>query len=166
MIIGNGDIAKALKGVDRKDFIFFASGVSNSGETRESEFERERNLLLEQSVGIKKLVYFSSLATMWESNPYFEHKRSMEVLVELHFPRYTIVRLGNIDWGDNPHTIINFFRNQVAEGNKLNIQNGYRHVVGKKEFQFWMNKIPDWNCEMNITGKFMTIQELVDEYVL
>jgi len=35
MIIGNGDIGKALK--DRDDVVFFASGVSNSQETDEKE---------------------------------------------------------------------------------------------------------------------------------
>ena len=38
MIIGKGDIASIL--IDREDVIFFASGVSNSSEIRQSEFER------------------------------------------------------------------------------------------------------------------------------
>lgn len=46
MILGNGDIASALRPVDRPDRLFFASGVSNSSETRLSEFNRERDLLL------------------------------------------------------------------------------------------------------------------------
>jgi hypothetical protein len=45
MIIGNGIIANAVRSYDREDIIFFASGVSNSLETRVSEFEREFSLL-------------------------------------------------------------------------------------------------------------------------
>jgi hypothetical protein len=45
MIIGNGLIAKSLKNIDSKDHLYFASGVSNSLETRSSEFEREFSLL-------------------------------------------------------------------------------------------------------------------------
>ena len=55
MIIGKGDIAKILN--DRKDAIFFASGVSNSNETNELEYEREKKLL---SIQDKKNVYFFS----------------------------------------------------------------------------------------------------------
>jgi hypothetical protein len=46
MIIGHGDIASAI--IDRPDRLFFCSGVSNSGETRESEYTREYALLLNQ----------------------------------------------------------------------------------------------------------------------
>ena len=47
MIVGYGDIASVLK--DRKGTIFFASGVSNSQETRESEYKREEDLLMKQN---------------------------------------------------------------------------------------------------------------------
>ena len=47
MIIGHGDIASALS--NRKDRLYFASGVSNSSEIRESEYRREINLLLKQN---------------------------------------------------------------------------------------------------------------------
>ena len=45
-IVGHGDIASVLS--DREDRIYFASGVSNSQETRESEYAREKTLLLQQ----------------------------------------------------------------------------------------------------------------------
>ena len=47
MIIGNGLIAKSLQEIDSENVLFFASGVSNSLETRDSEFEREYFLLKE-----------------------------------------------------------------------------------------------------------------------
>ena len=45
MIIGNGIIANSLKQIDSENTLFFASGVSNSLETRTAEFEREFTLV-------------------------------------------------------------------------------------------------------------------------
>ena len=112
MILGNGDIASVLETVDKEDRIYFASGVSNSQEKRESEYQREIDLLLKQNK-TKKLVYFSSLCVFYSNNRYSAHKRIMENLVKDNFSNYTIVRMGNITWGNNPHTIINFFKNKI-----------------------------------------------------
>jgi len=163
MIIGHGDIASVLK--DRKDFIYFASGVSNSRETRESEYKREEELLLKQN---KKshLVYFGSLAIFYNPHTrYTRHKRHMEELVKENFAHYTIVRLGNITWGDNPHTLINYFRNAAKKGEKLVILNTYRYLVEKREFLHWIDLIPEYNCEMNITGQRLKVSQIVKKYV-
>lgn len=164
MIIGDGDIAKALKSVDRKSLLFFASGVSNSREKRESQFNRERNLLLKQ-MSNEHIVYFSSLCVFYSNTPYALHKKEMEFMVTKLFNSYTIVRLGNIDWGDNPNTIINYFRDRIKSGRKLVIRDTYRYIVSKKEFLHWMKLIPSWNCEMNIPGRMMTIKDIVKDYV-
>ncbi len=84
MIVGNGDIASVL--VDREDVCFFASGVSNSQETRESEYKREEELLLTQNKDLR-LVYFSSLAVFLNPDTrYAKHKRHMEELIKKTFP--------------------------------------------------------------------------------
>lgn len=101
MIIGHGDIASVLP--DKKDLLFFASGVSNSQETRESEYTREKNLLKEQDRK-SHLVYISTLAVFYGSSRYVKHKREMEELIKQEFSRYTIIRIGNITWGTNSHT--------------------------------------------------------------
>ena len=163
MIIGHGDIANVLK--DRKDFIFFASGVSNSNESRESEYKREEELLLKQNKN-KHLIYFGSLAIFYNPNTrYSRHKKHMEELVKTHFKHYTIVRMGNITWGNNPHTLINHFRNAVKKGEKLEIWDTYRYLVNKKEFLHWIEMIPDWNSEMNITGQRLKVKQIVKKYV-
>lgn len=164
MIIGNGDIATVLKEVDRKDLLFFASGVSNSQETRGSEFNRELDLMLDQDYQ-NHVVYFSSLAVLWGDTPYLQHKHTMELTVKRFFRTYTIVRLGNIDWGKNPHTLINFLRNKKNRLEELDIQDVYRHVVSKDEFLYWMNLIPNWSCEMNIPGRMLKVKNIVEEYV-
>ncbi len=160
MIVGNGDIASVI--TDRKDLLFFASGVSNSKEDRESEYQREIDLLLKQDRSLR-IVYFSSLSVFYTDTRYTRHKKTMEALVKT-FPRYTILRLGNITWGKNPHTIINYFREKIRRGEKFEIQDVYRYIVEKDEFLHWLAMIPNWNCEMNITGKRMKVREIIDKY--
>ena len=163
MIIGHGDIAGVLK--DREDFIFFASGVSNSGETRQSQYKREEDLLLKQNKR-KHLVYFGSLSIFYNPETrYARHKRHMEELVRKNFKHYTIVRMGNITWGKNPHTLINYFLSAAKKGEKLDIWDTYRYLVNKKEFLHWIEMIPDWNCEINITGQRLKVAQIVKKYV-
>jgi nucleoside-diphosphate-sugar epimerase len=162
VIIGNGDIGSVLK--DRDGFIFFASGVSNSQETRESEFQREKDLLMGQDKG-KHLVYFSSLCVFYARTRYAQHKLEMEKLIKENFKHYTIIRLGNITWGTNPNTIINYFRNKIAMREPIEIQNTFRYITDLGEFLHWVSMIPKWNCEMNITGRRMSIRQIVDELV-
>lgn len=168
MIVGNGDIARAIKAVpllaNREGFIFFASGVSNSGEKRESEYNREKDLLLSQDTSLH-IVYFGTLAIFYNPNTrYTKHKKDMEDLVRKHFTRYTIVRLGNITWGKNPHTLINYFRNAKKLGKKIEVWDTYRYLTSKAEFLHWMSLIPDWNAEMNITGKRLKVIEILKKY--
>jgi len=159
MIVGSGDIASVLP--ERDDLLFFASGVSNSSETRESEYQREIDLLLEQD-NTQHIVYFSSLAVLDGTSRYIQHKREMERLVKMCFLDYTIVRIGNITWGNNPHTLINYLRaNPDAE-----IRDEYRYIVDEDELLYWISLIPKWSCEMNIPGKRMKVKEVHDEYVV
>lgn len=161
MIIGHGDIASVLP--DRKDLLFFASGVSNSQETRESEYRREEALLLNQDRR-QHIVYFSSLSIFYNNNRYTQHKEQMEETIKRRFSMYTIVRLGNITFGDNPHTLINFVRNKIENKEEFEVRDEYRYIIDKDEFLHWINLIPDWNCEMNITGKRMSVAEIVVKY--
>ena len=160
MIIGNGDIASVLE--DREDRLYFASGVSNSQETRRSEYEREKKLLLKQDRH-RHIVYFSSLAIFYSDVLYVQHKKRMESLIKKKFKHWTIVRIGNITWGSNPHTIINFFKEKIAKKEPFEIRDKYRYIVDQSEFLHWISLIPDWNCELNITGRRMKIAEIVRE---
>lgn len=164
MIIGHGDIASVL--TDKKGWIFFASGVSNSGETRESEYKREEDLLMKQNKN-KHIVYFGSLCIFYNPHSrYSKHKKHMEELVRTNFKHYTIIRMGNITWGKNPHTLINYFRNRYEQGESLDIQNVYRYIVDKDEFLHWINLIPEWSCEINVPGRRLTVRQVVDEFII
>ena len=161
MIVGTGDLSSVIK--DRKGLLFFASGVSNSGETRESEYRREIDLLLRQDLD-QHLVYFSSLCVYYSNSRYAQHKRYMEELVK-GFKTHTIFRIGNIDWGTNPHTLINHLRDRRKRGEELVIEDVYRYVISKEEFDYWISLIPDWSCEMNIPGRRLKVADIVREYV-
>jgi len=159
MIVGDGDIGTALNAVDKPNRLFLASGVSNSQCTDESEYEREIKLLEDQNKDFR-IVYFSTLALFYSDTRYVQHKWQMESLIKEWFPKYNIVRLGNITWGTNPNTLINYLKaHPDAE-----IRDEYRYIVDLDEFLHWVDLIPDWNCEMNITGKRMKVRDIYERY--
>ncbi len=162
MIVGNGDLASVLQDNPKK--LFFASGVSNSSEDREFQYEREKNLLKFQRKDLQ-IVYFSSLAVFTTDTRYFRHKLEMENLVK-EFPHYAIVRIGNISWGDNPNTLINSMRYRLHNKLELNVRDEYRYIVDEEEFLYWVGLLPEWNCEMNITGKRMKVWDVVRTYCI
>ncbi len=161
-IIGHGAIAQALEGID-KPMTFFASGVANSHETDESQYDRERDLLLSQDRD-EHLVYFTSMCVYTEpERRYSQHKMEMEDIVRENFEHHSIVRLGNTDWGNNPHQLIPFFREKLKSGESFEIFDGYRHVLGLEEFQYWMKLLPeDRNVELVITGERLPIPEILE----
>lgn len=154
MVIGRGDIASVL--ADRDNITFFASGVSYSSCSDLNKFKREIDLL-KQMPRHQHLVYFSTLSIYYGHSPYVAHKKRMELLVKDLFQSYTIVRIGNIDWGTNPHTLINYLRaNPDAR-----VQEVYRHVVSKEEFTYWVKMIqPGVRNEMNVPGKIWWVPDL------
>ena len=158
MIVGHGDLASVMP--KKSDLLFFASGVSNSQETRESEYQREIDLLLTQNKTLH-IVYFSSLAIFYSNTRYARHKRYMESLIKKWFPLYTIIRLGNITFGKNPHTLINYLKTHP----EAEIRDEYRYVCSKNELLHWINLIPKWSCEITITGERLKVKEIKEKYV-
>lgn len=162
MIVGNGDIGKALmlSEADRPLVTFFASGVSNSLETNENEYDREWNLLKIQPK-YQHLVYFSSLCIYYSHNRYASHKKQVEHYIKANFGCYTIVRLGNITWGDNRNTIINYFKQEHRNERVPLLQDTHRFLTTQREFNYWMSLIPvGIKNEMNITGEIVTVKEI------
>lgn len=157
-IIGSGDLGSILP--DRDDLLFFASGVSDSSCTDEEQYQREIDLLLEQPRA-SHLVYFSSLGVLDGNSRYYRHKRDMEVMVKTNFPKNTIIRLGNISFGDNPNTLINYLRAHP----EAEIKDEYRYICSKDELLYWINKIPPWNCELSIIGNRMKVRDVYEKYV-
>jgi UDP-2-acetamido-2,6-beta-L-arabino-hexul-4-ose reductase len=162
MIIGNGNIAKSLVSRDKPNIIFFAAGVSDSSCSDTNQFQKELSLLKEQNYNIH-LVYFSNLGIYYKNDAYTNHKKNMEEMVKQMFKSYTIIRMEVCEWVNNPTTILNVFKQKIKNKELIEIQNTTRYVLSLDEFLFWIDRIPIGICnEMNILGKKMTIQEIVD----
>jgi nucleoside-diphosphate-sugar epimerase len=138
MVVGNGFIAKAFEPWYSKDngFLIFASGVSNSGNTEASEFDREANLL-EQTIWQhpeKTLVYFSTCSIYDPSmgqSPYVKHKLAMEAMIQARHSSYHIFRLANLAGKtDNPHTFLNYFAQHIQSGSFFYLwKHAWRNVM-------------------------------------
>lgn len=130
MVIGSGLIANGFLNAygEDKDVVIFASGVSNSNETRASEFERERHLLSSTLDNYPRalFIYFSTYSIDdpdAQYRPYVLHKKEMESLVERH-PGYLILRASNVVGNQgNPNTIINFFVDKIISNQRISIWN-------------------------------------------
>lgn len=135
MIIGNGLIANSLKNIDSEDIVFFASGVSNSLETRRSEFEREFTLLKNtlESNRNSKLIYFSTLSINDQSKQnshYVLHKKEIENYIQKYSENYLILRVGNIvGKGGNPNTLFNYLKAQISNNNKFVLHTKARRLL-------------------------------------
>ena len=127
MIVGRGLLARAFEphfGKD-SDVVVFASGVSNSLETRVSEFAREQKLLcrlLEDDAS--RFVYFGSCGVTSaeaELTPYMKHKRAMQSLV-LSAPHGLVLRLPQVvGRTENHHTLTNFLRDHIVSGEHFTV---------------------------------------------
>ena len=161
MIVGRGDIASVLN--DRDGAIFFVSGVSNSNETRESEFMREIKLLDKQDK-TKCIFYFSSIALddMSKNSQYLQHKRNMEFLIKSNFENYNIIRIGNITWGSNPNTFINYIKNKKSKGEPVEIKDEYKYIIDKEQLVLLTDNLPlTGQNTICVFGRMAKVVELV-----
>ena len=157
-IVGNGDIASVLP--DRMGITFLAAGLSNSSKVTYLDFKREQTMISMYRAG--HIVYFSSLCIYDSNSAYAQYKKDIEEYIKETCECYTIVRLGNISWGKNPNTIINYFKNNP----NAKVEDGYRYIVDKEEFLYWIGRIRYMTKDiMNITGKLTSIKEIYERSV-
>jgi hypothetical protein len=162
MIVGKGDIASILN--DREGAIFFASGVSKSTETNELEFWREIELLDKQDK-TKCLFYFSSITLDDMSkigNQYLAHKRRMELLVKSNFKNYNIIRIGNISWGSNPNTFINYIKNKIKNEEPVEIKDEFKYLIDKEQLLLLTDNLPLVGQNIiSVFGRMAKVNELI-----
>ena len=144
MIIGNGLIAQSFRPhFDKYEevAILFASGVSNSKLSLESEYLREKLLLQNALLQNKLLIYFSTCSifdpTLQDSR-YILHKLEMESLIS-KTKNYLIIRLPNVVGKiGNPNTMFNFFINQIITGKNIQVaKNATRYIIDADDVAFW-----------------------------
>jgi nucleoside-diphosphate-sugar epimerase len=161
MIIGRGDIASILN--DREGAIFFAAGVSNSTEINETEFWREIELLDKQDK-TKCLFYFSTIALddINKNNAYHAHKRKMELLIKSNFQNYNIIRIGNITWGSNPNTFINYIKNKIKNGEPVEIKDEYKYMIDKEQLVLLTDNLPlTGQNQISVFGRMAKVKDLL-----
>lgn len=139
MILGKGDVASVL--TDHPDLVIFASGVSNSSCTDPKQFEREYNLLKEQD-RFKTLIYFSSIHVDQKFTPYFLHKLNMERFINMYFQNHNIIRIGNIDWGTNPNTFLNYLKHRIKHKLPVEIVDEYKYMITKNDLNMLVQSLP------------------------
>lgn len=144
MVVGNGLIAKAFIPyyADEEDFLIFASGVSNSGNTSETEFAREAALLADAMAKhpSQTLVYFSTCSIYDHAlghTAYVNHKLAMEQLIQQQQASYYIFRISNLaGQTDNPHTFLNYFVQHIVSGSFFYLwKNAWRNVMDTTDMQ-------------------------------
>lgn len=127
-------LAKSLQKVSHQAVTLFCSGVSDSSQIQEKEFQREKELLGEQDTNLP-LFYFSTVSIFNPSkntDPYILHKREMEHFIRTKFPKYLIVRLPNmVGQGGNPGNLFPYFLQSISNNAKVTIRkNAGRYILG------------------------------------
>jgi UDP-2-acetamido-2,6-beta-L-arabino-hexul-4-ose reductase len=141
MIVGFGLIGSSLMSVDYSGVTVFASGVSNSQETNQGSFSRERELLKRHLSQPREshLIYISTCSvhdSLQNASPYIEHKKEMEKLV-LSEPRTSIVRLPNVVGPNgNKRNLVNYLVGAITSGERVFVQElAKRYLLGVDEMR-------------------------------
>lgn len=125
-IIGKGLIASSLEDVTfNKNTLILASGVSNSKETRDSEFERETELIIREISSHPKydVIYFSTCSLdSGIHTPYTRHKLQMELLITEAAASFHIFRLPQVVGLVLNSTLISYFVNSILKNKMLSIE--------------------------------------------
>lgn len=174
MVIGNGLIARAFKESlgKNEDVVVFASGVSNSTQVDQAEFEREMNLLKKciDDNPNKKLIYFSTLSiidSVVKQRPYVAHKINVETLIRECASNYLIFRVSNVVGSSmNPYTVLNFLFNAVSKEIQIEVwPDTERNLLDIDDLKFLVESILESgvvNKTINLaSGKNVTVGQMV-----
>lgn len=174
MVVGNGLIAKKFSHYKQNvEVVIFASGVSNSTETRMEAFERERLMVLKTIASFPDslFVYFSTYSLTdpaLKDRAYGKHKLAMENLIKEKSRQFLILRLTNIvGSGGNPNTIFNFLLNGIVSKQKLTLwKHASRNLLDVDDLVEIASRIINRRLHINKTitianPKNYTIEEIV-----
>ncbi len=156
-IIGSGLIANSFKEHKFIEFPYlvtvFSSGVSNSLETRRSEFLREKKLLnkvLDNKASTDRFIYFSTLSVYdktKQDSAYVNHKLEMEKIITQNFSNHLILRVPNIiGKGGNPTTLLNYLITSIHNNSQIQIfMNAYRNFIDVADLTKVVTKLIESN---------------------
>ncbi|MDA9272964.1 hypothetical protein N9P83_01510 [Flavobacteriaceae bacterium] len=139
MVVGNGLLSSIFKEYKNSDeIIIFASGVSNSSEKREFEFQREKSKLFEvfERNPKKTLIYFSTCAfydNYFDESPYLIHKRQMEKFIIANVQNYYIFRIPQIIGSKNTNQLLGFLDHKIKNKEEFVLFDIERNLI---DFEF------------------------------
>ena len=150
MIVGNGLIASLFTECDQENIIFFASGVSNSLETKKEEFLREENLIKKTIIENpnKVFIYFSTCSIYDSSKVESQsvlHKLKLEHIIIQLCPQYLILRLSNaVGNGGNPNLLMNYLVRSVKNNEIINVHTkATRNLIDVEDIKNITNQLID-----------------------
>lgn len=139
MIIGKGLISSIFSEYkDDGKILIFASGVSNSSETRFDEFKREKELLYDtlKNNPNRTLVYFSTCAfyeNYFDESSYLRHKREMEKWITTNVQSFHIFRIPQIIGSKNTNQLLGFLDYKIKNKEKFVLYDVERNLI---DFEF------------------------------
>ena len=150
MIVGNGLIASLFTECDQENIIFFASGVSNSLETKKEEFLREENLIKKTiTENPNKIFIYFSTCSIYDSSKsesqYVLHKLKIEQIIIQLCPQYLILRLSNaVGNGGNPNLLMNYLVRSVKNNEIINVHTkATRNLIDVEDIKNITNQLID-----------------------
>lgn len=134
-IFGHGLLANSFSNAAfNRPCLLLASGVSNSGEIRLSEFRREREVVIDAIAqnSNRHTIYLSSCSLYQvKITPYIEHKMEMEELIASLAPSYSIFRLPQAVGAVRNNTLISYFVENILDRQVVAIQkDAKRNLIG------------------------------------
>jgi len=160
MIVGRGLLASLFLENDNENTVFFASGVSNSLETRLEEFMREENLItktISENPG-KIFIYFSTCSIYDSSktgSDYVLHKLKMEQIIKKSCDKYLILRVSNaVGKGGNPNLLMNYLIRSINNNEIINVHTkATRNLIDADDIRnitFQLIEKSDFNKIINV----------------
>jgi len=176
LIIGRGLVANAVKGINSKELVFYANGISNSvlDQIEKNNFEIKELEGIANDHPDKLLIYFSTCQVNSERNhsrPYVKHKLFIEEFISKNFSQYLIVRTSNLV-GFNPwntHTLFNYLNHALAVNQQILVNPVLtRNFLDVDHFVSLLNgyiKYFEKNKIVEIVNPVSyTMQEIIDDF--
>lgn len=173
MIVGHGLLAKAFAAFESTERVLvYAAGVSNSLETDQAAFEREKKLLetARAQHPDRLLVYFGTCSADdldRRGTPYVAHKLEIERVLEQYSAPWMVLRLplaiGPVRGG---HTLAPFLHERITRGERFQVwQHATRYPIDVEDVvriaRQLMGTRNYWNRRINLALRAYPVLEFV-----
>jgi hypothetical protein len=86
----------------------------------------------------------------------------MELLIKSNFQNYNIIRIGNIAWGSNPNTFINYIKNKIKNGEPVEIRDEYKYMIDKAQLVLLTDNLPlTGQNQISVFGRMAKVKDLL-----